>query len=348
MVNTRIAATLILVISVASCGSEQSTVPVDAPGMEHFTPTAEIPAMAIDSNNYPHVDGSTSTHPLQTRIACHLLQVECEWVVPFLSPDGTRRYLPKSYLMASGELGPSELVVTGIEHAGTHGSYENLILGDTDLILVARLPSDDELRLAEERGIELVIEPIAFDAFVFLINAQNPVQDLTVDHIRSIFSGDTKYWDELGVTGWPEELRPTDDGYRIQPYLRNQNSGSQELMENLVMGDLAMIDGPDMIIIGGMGPVFSAMHMDPLGIGYSVYYYAVYMLPTDGVKLLAVDGVFPDAASIADGTYSFTTQVYAVIRSDLLETEPAHWLFEWIQSPEGQAVITSSGYVPIN
>lgn len=312
------------------------------------TPSTDEPVLLLDATNYPRVDGSTSTHPLQTTIACYWLEVECQWVLPFMSSDGTKRYLPAAYINNDENYEPAIEAVMGIEHSGTHGSYVNLILGQSDLILVARLPSEDELSMAAEMGVELIAQPIAHDAFVFLVNDLNTVESLTIDQIRSVFSGEITRWEGLGVSGWPEYLTSIDGGARIQPYLRNPNSGSQELMETLVMGELAMIDGPDLIVISGMGPVFSALHMDPFGIGYSVYYYAVYMLPTEGVRLLGIDGIIPNDLTIASGSYPFTTKVYAVIRSNLEEDESAHQLFDWLLTPEGQNVIGSSGYVPLN
>ena len=87
-------------------------------------------------------------------------------------------------------------------------------------------------------------------------------------------------------------------------------------MERLVMRGAPMTDSSvDMILETMMGPI-NAISEDPLGMGYSVYYYAEFMLPSENVKLLGVDGVVPTSDNIADRSYPLTTEVYAAIRDD--------------------------------
>ena len=71
------------------------------------------------------------------------------------------------------------------------------------------------------------------------------------------------------------------------------------------------------------------------------------MAPQDErVKLVAVDGVMPDQDSIRQRKYPYTTDVYAVLRSDLPKDSLAHQLRDWLLSSEGQVLIEESGYVP--
>jgi len=131
----------------------------------------------------------------------------------------------------------------------------------------------------------------------------------------------------------------------IHTYQRNRNSGSQELMEALVMGDLEMIDSPDMILDSMIGPI-NAIADDPLGIGYSVYFYANFMFPHESIKLISINGIAPTSANIADHSYSLTTEVYAVIREDAPPDQTAAMLRNWVLTEGGQAVVAKSGYVP--
>jgi ABC-type phosphate transport system substrate-binding protein len=292
--------------------------------------TTTLPLIAED---YPDVDGSTSAHPLQTKIACHILGVECKWWEEGWLFDSTRRILPVEESFEDS-LEYAEYIFN-IQHNGTHGSYVNLIEGAADIILVARLPSDDELLLAQESGVTLDIQSVALDAFVFLVNTGNDVDDLPLDTIQDIYTGEITLWGEVGGG----------EGV-IQPYQRNRNSGSQELMENLVMQGTPMIDSPDMILEGMMGPI-NAISGDTMGIGYSVYFYAVYMFPNDYVKLIGVNGVYPTPETIADGSYSLATKVYVVIREGTPAGSTAVMLRDWLLTAEGQVLVAESGYVPV-
>lgn len=287
--------------------------------------------LSLSMEDYPKVDGSTSTHPLGVLIACKMLDIPYEWV----EDDwiGTKSIVPSPSDEEENEI--RDFIYQSTQHHGTHGSYVNLINGESDLILVARSPSEDELELALNEGVELVAKPIALDAFVFILNATNPIGSLTLDQIKKIYTGDITNWSEVGGVA-----------HEINPYQRNENSGSQELMENLVMKDTEMMDAPDLILWGMMGPI-NALSYDELGIGYSVYFYEQFMAPNERIKLCGVEGVVPSKDTISSKEYEFTAEVYAVIREDTSKDDSAYKLRDWLLSENGQSVIEESGYVPI-
>jgi phosphate transport system substrate-binding protein len=271
-------------------------------------------------------------------LACRILGVPCDWQegTPF---DRTRIIAP----LPGSETSPQRVErIFNIHHSGTHGAYMSLIEGQSDLILVARPPSNDELRAARARWVDLELRAVALDAFVFLVSTENSVDDISLEAIRDIYAGRITRWSELEVSIGEGGA----DADRISAYSRNPNSGSQELMEKLVMRGAAMIEAPDMMLPSMMGPL-SAIAVDPSGIGYSVYYYATFMLPTEGVRLIGVDGVPPTSQNIADRSYPLTTEVYAVIREGTSDDHGAVLLRDWLSSAEGQAVVEESGYVSI-
>jgi phosphate transport system substrate-binding protein len=293
-------------------------------------PTAAPPA--VSASSYLRVDGSTSTLPLQVTIACRLLEVTCTWQEGDLFTT-TWHIVPE---MTSDVSDPAVETIFRLWHSGTNSAYVNLIHAEADVILVARKPSADELDEARRFGVELEVVPVARDAFVFIGHVQNPVPGLTVDQIRAIYTGQLTNWLQAGG---PDQS--------INPYQRDRNSGSQELMEELVMRGAAMIDAPDMILEGMMGPIHAILG-DPNGIGYSVYYYATRIFPQPDLKLLAIGGVAPTFDSLSSGEYPLTTEVYAVVRSSLRPSHPARQLVQWLLTPDGQDAVLESGYVPLN
>ncbi|MBI5031197.1 MAG: substrate-binding domain-containing protein [Chloroflexi bacterium] len=291
------------------------------------TPTIK-PDLNIIVRDYPRVDGSTSTIPLHRVVACKAFGLRCAWQKPpfserTISPDGIQN------LRAGGDK-----VFQATQHHGTNPAYLNLIDGKTDLILVARPPSEDELKAAREKRIELDVRPFALDAFVFLANVQNPVDDLTIENARAIYTGKLTDWASLGGKG------------TIKAYQRDRNSGSQELMDALVMKGTPMIKAPNMIIETMMGAV-NAIGGDAQGIGYSVYYYVTFMLPDKNVKLLSVNGIKPTSDNIAKRAYPLTAEVYLVTRKNMPRESMALMLRDWLLTEEGQAAVAESGYVPL-
>ncbi len=278
--------------------------------------------------NYPKVDGSTSTHPLQVIIACMILGVEYDW---FDALDGTTRVWP-----SDEDPSKQHIVeyIRQIQHSGTHGSYVNLITDSVDIIIAAREPSQDELYLADSVGVTLNTRAIALDAFVFILNIENPVNNLTVDQIIGIYTGNITNWQDVGGIN-----------AAINPYQRNKNSGSQELMEALVMQGIPMVDAPQMILFGMMGPI-NRLISDPYGIGYTVYFFNQFMAFRERIKVCAVNGIKPDLISIYSGTYIYTTKVYAAIRSNLDSDSTAFTFWKWLQTQAGQRIVGLSGYIP--
>lgn len=95
----------------------------------------EIDGLIVD--NYPRVDGSSSTEPLNTLIACKLLGWRYEWR-PLMTGNGIWRLKP------NGEDVPSNFFGERIKSSQTHNSIINLIDNQTDIIISARKMSADE------------------------------------------------------------------------------------------------------------------------------------------------------------------------------------------------------------
>lgn len=93
--------------------------------------------------------------------------------------------------------------------------------------------------------------------------------------------------------------------------------------------------------------VIASYNDSAAAIGYTVYYYAHDMKMADGLKILAVDGVQPNADTIRSRQYPFLNDSYVVIRAGLAPDDPAKVLYDWIMSEEGQTLVAHEGYVSV-
>jgi phosphate transport system substrate-binding protein len=281
---------------------------------------------------FPKVDGSTSAHPLQMLVACKLLDVEYDW---FSFPvDNTKRLLPKRD--DPEKEGEADYITKNVVHNGTHGAYVNLVKGVADVVLVARAPSPDELKLAEDMNVEIITDAVALDAFVFIVKKDNPTGDLSEKEIQDIYTGKITNWKEVGG-----------GDLDIHAYQRNDNSGSQELMKSLVMRELEMtVPMSPMILMGMMGPI-NMLSEDVQGICYSVFFFEEFMAPNEHIKRIAIDGVFPDTETIRSREYRYATEVFVAVRGDLEKDTQAYMMRRWLLSLEGQQAVKESGYVPV-
>ena len=278
-------------------------------------------------DNYPKVDGSTSTEPLNILIACKLLGFKYQWE----SEYGAWKIEPVIRNVVN-----SMYFWRLIRTSQTHQSFINLIDRKADLILTARAMSPDEKAYADASGVRLIETPIALDAFIFIVNPSNPITTLTIKQIQDIYTGKMTNWNEAGGTNTA-----------IIPYVRNANSGSQEIMESLVMNGLEIddfLESPE--ILYSMVPVFEKVDSVWDSISYTLYYFKEYILRGWRVKTLAIDGIHPDKESIGNKSYPLVAEVYAVIRSDLDPSSTAYTLYELLQTETGKQLIRESGYVP--
>ena len=219
--------------------------------------------------------------------------------------------------------------------SGTDNAYESLLWDNADILLVYS-PSPHILQIAKDGGTELEMAAIGRDALVFLVNTANPVESLTPEQIVSIYSGEIRNWKDVGGDDVP-----------ISAFQRPYRSGSQTMMDELVMKGMPMMDAEAEYVIGQMGGLVNAVAMFDAArpaIGYNVYYFVSKMELNEHVRMLSVGGVEPSTESISDGSYPFVSDFYAVIRKDAPEGSPQRILYNWIQSPDGQNLIGHEGY----
>lgn len=231
--------------------------------------------------------------------------------------------------------GVPEMIATPAEPSPGSARPPILSSSPADVILVARPPSEEELKAAAERGVELDVRPVALDAFVFLVNDANPVKSLTMEQIRDIFADKVANWKDVGGKDQP-----------LNAYSRDRNSGSRELMDELVMKGLEHSIKDESILMGMGGPI-DKISTEDNAIAYSVYYYERYMNHDPRNRLLAVNGILPTAETIASRRYPLTTEVYVVTLKGIPEDDPAAILRDWLLSEEGQKLVERTHYVPI-
>lgn len=278
-----------------------------------------------DKNTYPHIDGSTVCVPMAVEFARQHLGFEDTVANQFV--DFNTTHYAYEFLMNQGN--EMEHYVFDLK------KYINV--GSVDLV-IATEPSDEELAMAEDLGITLKKTPVCYDAFVFITHKDNPVESLTIEEIKKIYTGEIKNWKDVG--GKNEKIRA---------FQREKNSGSQTAMENLVMGGADMIDPIEVKVIEGMGVLVDAVaeyENETASLGYTYRYYIDTLYKNDSIKTVAIDGVAPTDDNIRSGAYPFTTNYYGVIREGDEDAAGGQFL-SWMLSDEGQQCIAQAGYIPM-
>lgn len=209
---------------------------------------------------------------------------------------------------------------SAMQYNNTVRGYKAIVDGTTDILFCAA-PSAEQKQYAENNGVELIYVPIGLEAFVFFVNENNPVDNLTVEEIRKIYACEYTNWSEVGGAN-----------RSINPITRLEGSGSQTMFEAF-MGDYEIGKKSPFAITGA-------------SIGFSFRYYMDGIVGNDTVKMLLLNGVYPSAENIQNKSYPIVTQFYAIYRADN-DNENIPVLIDWLLSDEGQALIEQSGYIRI-
>lgn len=209
---------------------------------------------------------------------------------------------------------------SAMQYKNTVRGYQAIVDGTTDILFCAA-PSENQKRYAQEKGVELVYIPVGLEAFVFFVNQNNPVDNLTSDQIQGIYAGEYTNWAELGGAN-----------RIINPVTRLPGSGSQSAMDAFMNGR-EVTPKSIFAITGG-------------SIGFSFRYYMDGIVGSDSVKMFSLNGVYPSPQNIQNGTYPVIAQFYAIYRADN-ENENIPVLIDWLLSEEGQKLIEDCGYIRI-
>lgn len=263
---------------------------------------------AFSKTTFPIFDGSTSLKPLGIGIASHFLDISREEADDMLTFHMTDE------------------------------AYYYLMYGSAS-ILIAAEGCDEVMEVYKEHKFEYEKEPIAMEGLVFVVNKNNPVDSLTVDEIKGIYSGRITNWSQVGGNDCP-----------IIPFQRTETSGSQVMMRKCVMTDCELTDAPTELRPSMMGALIddvASYNNSANAIGYTVYYYADSMKMANGLKILNIDGIEPNNETIGSQKYPFTNPYYCIIKKGIRENAPARRMYNWLVSKEGQEVVASEGYVAI-
>lgn len=228
-----------------------------------------------------------------------------------------------------------------LDCSGTTMAYLNLIKGHADVIFCAA-PSQKQLEEAAAAGMELHLTPIGREAFVFFVNAKNPVNGLTVAEIQRIYTGEITNWKDVGGKN-----------QKIRAYQRDEGSGSQTALQ-MVMAGLPLMEPDREEVIDGMGGIINqvAAYRNYDGaLGFTFRFYSNEMVGNNQIRLLALNGVTPTKETIRDGSYPISSYFYAVTASPIgqpapEETNPTLKSFlDWCLSGQGQWIVEEVGYV---
>ena len=180
-----------------------------------------------------------------------------------------------------------------------------------------------------EKAQGLVATTLAYDGIAVIVSPANTVEDLTVEQIAAIYTGEITNWSEVG-------------GIDAEIVLigRDASSGTRSGFEEIVGVEDACAYRQELT---SNGDVLTTVAGNPGAIGY-----ASVATVKDTVKALKVNGVAPTNDSVRDGSYAIQRPFVLVTKEGVELSETARAFFDYITSEAAREVITATGVVPAN
>ena len=202
--------------------------------------------------------------------------------------------------------------------AGITGAADQTL----DIGLSSRALKDDEK--ADVDG-----TTIALDGIAIIVNNASKVEDLTVDQLKQMFTGEITNWSEVGG----------DDG-EIVLIGREAGSGTRDGFESIVDVKDSCKYAQELTATGA---VISAVEANPLAIGY-----ASLSAVGDTVKMVTVGGVECSEETVKDGSYEVQRPFVFVTNKSVALSEQAQAFFDFATSADAADLIRTAGAVPVN
>ena len=234
---------------------------------------------------------------------------------------GSTTLLPVTQAAAEEYMRENPTIRVSVQGGGSSAGIEAAAMGAADIGMSSRELKGDEVNLG------LIKHPVAIDAIAIIVNPQNPVDDLSSEEVKKIFSGKIRNWKELGG--------PDIDIIVVN---RDEASGTREAFSKLLMKDTEFTKRA--VVQPGSGQVRAIVEGTPGAIGYLSLGYV-----TDSVKAVSLDGVKPSLESLKSGEYKLQRKLYYLTKGK--PGKLAQDFIDYVLSERIQKEIIGSEFIPI-
>lgn len=214
-----------------------------------------------------------------------------------------------------------------VDSFNTISGIDETLSGKVNIAGSARPPAPSE---PGESG--LVFTPLAWDSLVLITRRGNPVHNISLEQLYQVYMGYITNWSQLGGPNRPINLysiaSPLDGlEFDLRKFLYGR--GDQEIAAPRLYLNTQQLQ--------------AAVRLDPDALGLSAYSDVDQIR---GLQMLSVEGVRPDRATLADGSYPFIVPLYFATNPSDPDGVEVRKFMRFAEGPAGQAVIRARGMVP--
>lgn len=259
-------------------------------------------------------------------------------IVFFLSPllfaqeritiQGSTTVLPIMQILAEAYLERDPGVDISVSGGGSGVGITALLDGVTDIAMSSREAKENEIKDAQDRGKELIPFVIAHDAIAIIVHPSDPLNDITLEDLRRIYTGEVQNWAEIGGQNMP-----------VVPISRDFASGTFEVFNRVVLSQKELV--PSALMLASNLAILQEVSSSPGYIGYVGLGYV-----QKDVKVMSLNGIFPSPENVRLKEYPLARALYLYL-SHPPQGKVQDFL-EFILSKEGQGLVAEEGFIPVN
>jgi len=241
---------------------------------------------------------------------------------------GSTTVLPIAQKVAEAYMKENPDVSISLSGGGSGNGIKAIIDGTTDIADSSRFIKGKEVTLAVEKGVYPVPFRVAYDCIVPVVHPSNPIKDITMDQLKSIYNGEVKNWKDIGG---PDK--------KLVVISRDTSSGTYEVWHKKVMKKEKVFPGA--LLQASNGAVAQVVAKNKYAVGYIGLGYL-----NKDVKALSVNGVVGSKETTLDGTFPISRPLF-MFTQGWPEGDTVTFINYVLHPQKGQKLVGESGYVPL-
>ena len=240
---------------------------------------------------------------------------------------GSTTVLPISQACAEIFMDQNIDINISVQGGGSGVGFSSIIDGTCDIGNASRPIKEKELVTAKEKGVTPVGNVVARDAIAVVVNQTNSVNELTLEQIKAIYTGEFSNWSQ--VNGSEQE---------IVIISRDSASGTFEAFNELALDKEKV--RPDALLQASNAAVATSVANTPGAIGYVGLGYV-----TSRIKAIEVNKVMPSKETVNSDTYPLARPLFMYTNGE--PTGAVKEFIDFVMSEEGQKLVEENGYISV-
>ncbi len=261
--------------------------------------------------------------------------------------DGSSTVYPITEAMAEEFSKVNKMINVTVGVSGTGGGFKKFLANEIDINDASRHIKAKEVKIAQEKGIEYLELPVAYDGISVVVHPESFLTEIKVSELKKIWANnDVKTWKDVNPA-WPNE--------KIKLYGPGTDSGTFDYFKEVIVGkkngfrnDYTKSEDDNMLVKGVSG--------DKNAMGF--FGYAYYEANKAKLRALAVakndtaSAIAPGPATIQDGSYSpLSRPIFIYVNK---EASKKAWVNEFVDfyitksMDKAAGIIKQVGYIPLN